>query len=107
MSGNCCGKLGANSLVFVTPSGITKARYSPEPPNLKFVCSGAPTTFRSLFEAKTTRKLLGPMFVEGNFHCVKFVDLFDKYQPARFTAFVLELYSSIQSEYAPSSSASV
>ena len=44
--------------------------------------------------------------VDGNIHCVKFVDLFDRYHPDRFMAFELELYSSIQSEYEPVSSIS-
>src|SRR4051794_31795865 len=83
---------------------MTKARYSPEPLSLKLVCSGAPATRRSLFEANTTRNVLGARFVEGNCHWVKLVDLFERYQPAKSTVLVPELYSSIQSEYAPSSS---
>src|SRR5215467_23711 len=98
MSAYCSGKAGANSVAFVRPSGMIRARYSPEPLSLKLVWSGRPGTRRFLFEAKTTRKLFGPRLVAGKAHCVRFVDLFDKNQPPKFTLFVPALYSSIQSE---------
>ena len=91
ISGNCAGKDGENSLVFVAPSGITRARYSPEPLSLKLVCNGAPGTRRSLFEAKTTIKVPGEMLVDGNCHWVRLVDLFERYHPAKFKVLLPEL----------------
>src|ERR1039457_2225058 len=107
MSWSCPEKAGANSVPLVTPSAITSARYSPDALSLKFVCNGAPAARRSLFEAKTTMKRLGPRLVAGNSQWVRFVALSARYHPPRLTVLVLELYSSIQSEYAPSSSARV
>src|SRR5664279_1363903 len=107
MSGNCGGNVGANSLALVKPSGRTSARYSPALLNLKLVCNGAPTALRFLFEAKTTINWLEPMLVSGNFQWVRLVALSARYQPLRLTPLVLALYSSIQSEKSPSSSASV
>src|SRR5882762_6393584 len=105
MLGNCSGYCGANSETTV-PSGWTSARYSPPALRLNLVCNGAPATRRSLPEAKTTRKPPGGMLVDGKDHLARSRGESVRNQPPRFTVFVPELKSSIQSEDAPSSSSS-
>src|SRR5689334_15490987 len=98
MFGYCCGNCGANSLAMLTPSGLTRARYSPLALRLKLAWSGAPATARFLLEANTTRKRLGPMLVAGNRHLARLSAESVRNQPSRLTVLVPELRISIQSE---------
>src|SRR5262245_45300198 len=90
----------------VSPSGFTRARYSPFALKAKFACSGAPGIERFLPDAKTIRKRLGPMFVAGKRHFVRFPGASVRYHPSMLTFVVPLLKISIQSEYSPSSSLS-
>src|ERR1041384_7085829 len=94
-SGACPGYLSANSVAMVTPSGLTSARYSPDPLRLKLVCNGAPGTARSLLSAKITRYPLAAIFVAGIRHFVRFLSESVRNQPSRFTGVTPELCHSI------------
>src|SRR3989442_2866855 len=101
MFGYCAGKAGANSVAMLTPSGLTKARYSPPALRLKLACSGAPATARFLLEAKTMRKPLGGIFVEGKRHLVRLSAASVRNHPPIFVVVAPELKISIQSEESP------
>src|ERR1051325_5761236 len=88
----------------VTPSGWTRARYSPLAFKLKFACRGAPGTARFLPEANTMRNPLGGTLVAGRRHLVRLAALSVRNQPLRFAVLVPELNISIQSGVSPSSS---
>src|SRR2546422_3311191 len=106
MFGYCVGKAGANSVAMLTPSGFTRARYSPLALRLKLACSGAPGTTRFLPEAKTIRKPPGATFVAGKRHLVRLAAVSVRNHPLILVALVPELKISIQSEESPSSSRS-
>ena len=89
------------------PSGAVSARYSPATANEKLVCKGCPESLRSLPDAKTIRVAFAAREVSGKVHCCKSVLRSLKLQPARLIAEFPVLRISIQSEYSPSSSASV
>ena len=84
-SGTCRGNIGLNSVATVTPSGCTKAKYSPLAESLNEVCSGGPGMRRSFPEAKTTRNAPALRLVLGKRHCVRSPALSVRYQPPKFT----------------------
>src|SRR4051794_9897028 len=103
-SGAWGGNVGENCVAILVPSGFTRARYSPLFESLKFVCNGAPTTRRSLFEAKTTRNPPEFRLVDGNCHFFRSLAVSVRYHPPRLTTLVPLLAISIQSSYELSSS---
>src|SRR5687768_15380969 len=92
------GNSGVNAVAIVSPSGLTRARYSPPAASAKLVCNGRPGVARFLPEAKTTKKEPRARFMEGNCHFTRFVRLSVRYQPRRSTGPVPALKISIQSE---------
>src|SRR6266566_9192628 len=104
MFGYCGGKVGANSVAILTPSGLTNARYSPLALRLKLACSGAPATARFLPEAKTIRKPLAGIFVAGKRHLLRLAAVSVRNHPPIFVTVGPELKISIQSDESPSSS---